>query len=76
MKTSKPSRVLIMVNRDRCGICGCCVPVCPPAAITLHDAYLAVDNDTCTECMKCLPVCPTNALYDVPAAALAPVGGR
>ncbi|MBN1965939.1 MAG: 4Fe-4S binding protein [Anaerolineae bacterium] len=66
---------MIMVNRDRCGVCGCCVPVCPPDAITLHDAYLEVNNDTCTECMKCIPVCPTNALFEVLADSLVTVGG-
>ncbi|MFC1960679.1 4Fe-4S binding protein [Chloroflexota bacterium] len=70
MKKTPKDPVLILVNRDKCGICGCCVPVCPPDAIVLHDAYLAVDNDTCTECMKCIPVCPTNALYDIPAEAI------
>ena len=69
-RTKTQSRVLIKVDRDKCGICGCCVPVCPPDAITLHDAFLEVDNDTCTECMKCIPVCPTNALFDVPAEAV------
>ncbi len=75
MNHSKQSHVLILVNRDRCGICGCCVAVCPPNAITLHDAYLAVNNETCTECLKCIPVCPTHALYDVPAEPVAVPGG-
>lgn len=76
MNPSMQSNVLIMVNRDRCGVCGCCVPVCPPQAITLHNAYLEVDHEACTECMKCLPVCPTHALYEIPAEAIrTPVGG-
>jgi ferredoxin len=70
MTPSSQSHVLIMVNRDRCGICGCCVPVCPPDAIVLHDAYLEIDHETCTECMKCIPVCPTRALYEIPAEAI------
>ena len=74
MKKSRQSQVKILVNRDRCGICGCCVPVCPPASLTLHDAYLEVDHETCTECMKCIPVCPTNALFDVPIEAVATIG--
>lgn len=76
MRKSSPDSVLILVDRDKCGICGCCVPVCPPDALVLHDAFLAVDHDTCTECMKCLPVCPTNALYMVPVAeAMVQQGG-
>ncbi len=67
MTNPSRSHILIMVNRDRCGICGCCVPVCPPDAMVLHDAHLDIDHDTCTECLKCIPVCPTNALYQVPA---------
>lgn len=70
MKKPSPDSVLILVNRDKCGICGCCVPVCPTDALVLHDAFLAVDHETCTACMKCLPVCPTHALYAAPVEAV------
>ncbi|RMG83156.1 MAG: 4Fe-4S dicluster domain-containing protein [Chloroflexi bacterium] len=56
----------IAVDRDTCGICGACVPVCPPDVITLHDNMLEVDNSGCTECMKCVKVCPVSALKAVP----------
>jgi len=71
MKATSQAPIVILVNRDRCGICGCCVPVCPPDAIILHDNFLAVDNETCTDCLKCIPVCPTNALYAKPESAAA-----
>jgi ferredoxin len=75
MPASKPTPIFIAVNRHRCGICGCCVPVCPPDAITLHDNYLAVNNDMCTDCLKCIPVCPTHALSAIPQEAVAARGG-
>lgn len=70
MKQARPAPIRIEVHRDRCGICGCCVPVCPPDAITLLAAVLTINNDTCTDCLKCIPVCPTNALYAVPEAVI------
>jgi ferredoxin len=67
---------LIVVQRDRCGICGACVPVCGSGALTLYDTYLAVDNERCTSCEKCLAVCPTHALSKVAAQAIVVMSGE
>jgi ferredoxin len=75
MNNSSNSRQLMMVNRDRCGVCGCCVPACPSGALILYDAYLHVDQEACTDCMKCVSVCPTKALYGVSAEAVVSFGG-
>lgn len=75
MSPSSPRTSLLMVDRDRCGICGCCVPVCATVALVLHDAYLEVINDRCTSCQKCIVVCPTHALSEVALTAMATQGG-
>jgi len=74
MTPSSPRTALLLVERDRCGICGCCVPVCATAALVLHDAYLEVINDRCTSCQKCIVVCPTHALFEIPLAEAAARG--
>ena len=76
MKRHWNDQMAVAVNRDRCGICGCCVPICPPDAIALHDSYLEVDQDACTGCMKCLLVCPTHALVTIPLQAIATKNGE
>lgn len=66
----------VRVERDRCGICGCCVPVCPSGALILHDNFLEVVSAACTGCQKCVVVCPTFALIEVGAVAIpGEVGG-
>lgn len=69
------STSLIIVQRDRCGICGACVPVCGPDALVLHDNYLEVINDRCTSCEKCIAVCPTHALELAKAEPVTLLGG-
>lgn len=66
---------LIIVQRDSCGICGACVPVCGSSALVLHDNYLEVNNDRCTACEKCLAVCPTHALLRVDAESVVLLNG-
>lgn len=75
MMTSTQNPMLIVVQRDRCGICGACVPVCGTNALTLHDTFLEVDNTLCTGCEKCIAVCPTHALFQVAADAVVLLDG-
>ena len=53
---------MIIVHRDICAYCGCCVSVCPNGALELIDAYLEPDEETCTSCAICSRVCPLGAL--------------
>jgi NAD-dependent dihydropyrimidine dehydrogenase PreA subunit len=52
---------MLIVRRDICGYCGCCVSVCPEGALELIDAYLSVEKN-CTSCGVCAKVCPLGAL--------------
>jgi len=52
---------MLLIHRDICGYCGCCVSVCPEGSLELIDAYLESD-DRCTGCGLCAKVCPVGAL--------------
>ncbi|WP_312641133.1 4Fe-4S dicluster domain-containing protein [Hydrogenoanaerobacterium sp.] len=46
------------VGRE-CVACGCCVSVCPKAAIRIESGVIArIDAKTCIGCGKCAKVCP------------------
>ncbi len=64
MATRQAARLAVQLKivRDRCGICGACVPVCPSGALVLHDSFLELVADRCSACEKCVAVCPTHAL--------------
>ncbi|HWQ65099.1 MULTISPECIES: 4Fe-4S binding protein [Methanospirillum] len=53
---------MIIVRRDICAYCGCCISVCPEGALELIDAYLDVDANTCITCGICVRACPLGAL--------------
>ncbi|MDD5418350.1 MAG: 4Fe-4S binding protein [Methanomicrobiaceae archaeon] len=52
---------MLTIHREICGYCGCCVAVCPEAALELIDAYLSVDG-RCIDCGICARACPLGAL--------------
>ncbi|MDI6858717.1 MAG: 4Fe-4S binding protein [Dehalococcoidia bacterium] len=63
---------MILVDEEKCTLCGACVEACPWQSISLAEGRLTIDRDLCAECGACLPVCPTGAIYEVevaPAAA-------
>jgi ferredoxin len=53
---------MIVVHRDICAYCGCCVSVCPNGSLELIDAYLEPNEETCTSCTICSRACPLGAL--------------
>lgn len=56
---------------SRCVACGCCVPVCPRAALHVHGGMAArVDETLCIGCGKCVKACPAAIIRLVAREAL------
>lgn len=56
----------LVVDHDKCTLCGDCIPACPFAALEIQEDKLVV-LDTCTLCGACIEVCPVDALSIVGA---------
>lgn len=51
------------VDQNLCVACGCCVKVCPVAAIQVWRGVAAqVDPDKCVGCGKCARECPASVI--------------
>jgi len=51
----------VMVETERCQLCGNCVHVCPDGAITVTEVKV-IDTDLCTTCGCCVSTCPHQAI--------------
>lgn len=48
---------------NECVACGCCIPVCPKAAIKIISGVTArVDGEICIGCGKCARICPADVI--------------
>jgi len=53
---------MLMIDLDRCDLCGTCVGVCPVDCMELSELVLTVNQNICTSCNKCVIICPMAAL--------------
>ncbi len=53
---------MIVINPDKCDLCGTCVSVCPVDCMEITEQYLVIDDQTCNLCEICVKVCPLKAL--------------
>ena len=53
---------MILIDQDRCDVCGVCVGVCPENCMELGANYLEIDDAACTLCGRCVLICPVTAL--------------
>ena len=52
-----------VVSKKECVACGCCIKVCPRAAITVPFGVCAeVDYGLCIGCGKCAKECPASVI--------------
>jgi pyruvate formate lyase activating enzyme len=58
----KEKRKDLFIREERCTLCGDCLDVCEPGAISLDGGTLQVDRSTCTSCGLCIDVCLPGAL--------------
>ena len=52
----------ILIDEQKCDLCGTCVGVCPENVIGMSITKLFIDHAGCTRCSKCIWVCPVRAL--------------
>ena len=61
--SEKRKRRRAMVDQAICVACGCCVKVCPMAAIEIVRGVRAqVDASRCVGCGKCVKECPASVI--------------
>ena len=52
-----------IVDTSQCVACGCCVKVCPRAAISVpHGINAVIDEKLCVGCGKCAKECPASVI--------------
>ena len=52
-----------LVEKALCVACGCCLKVCPMAAISVYKGlYAQVDPEKCVGCGKCAKECPASVI--------------
>lgn len=63
METTAKKRREAVVDQSNCVACGCCVKVCPRAAIRIVGGIMAqVDRSLCIGCGKCAKECPASVI--------------
>lgn len=63
MQEIKRKKKKAQVEQTLCVACGCCVKVCPLAAISVYRGlYAQVDLDRCVGCGKCEKECPASVI--------------
>ncbi len=63
METKRKTRRQAQVDQSLCVACGCCVKVCPLAAIQVfHGLWAQVDRERCVGCGKCARECPASVI--------------
>lgn len=63
METKRKTRRQARVDQSLCAACGCCVKVCPLAAIQVfHGLWAQVDRERCVGCGKCARECPASVI--------------
>lgn len=51
------------IQKSECVACGCCVKVCPKAAIIIYKGiYAQINPNLCVGCGKCELACPANVI--------------
>lgn len=54
------------IPKEKCVACGCCVKICPRAAIRIkHGVYAEVDLEKCVGCGKCAKECPASIIRGI-----------
>lgn len=69
----------IIVDHERCKMCGACTKSCFMGALSLSDGKIIRDNSLCKGCGLCITTCPNKAVsaaVDDLQAAVTELKGR
>jgi len=56
-------RILPVINKQKCVLCGLCVDICPEAVLSLQaDKLVFANPQNCTFCAACEESCPEGAV--------------
>lgn len=60
---SMADRILPVINKQKCILCGLCVDACPEGVLDLQEGELAFANpQDCVYCATCEETCPEGAV--------------
>ena len=51
------------VIEKKCTVCGCCINICPPEAISFKKEKALIDQAKCIGCGECLSACKFDAVF-------------
>ena len=60
--SERMTKISIIVNRNKCVLCGECVKHCPAEVMSQKNDKIYVDHDLCIECYCCGESCPNGAI--------------
>jgi len=61
--SSRPAKLSVKIDEEKCIACGLCQKVCPAEAIvTLDNKKRQITTNICLTCFKCQEVCPSDAI--------------
>ncbi|MEM1620074.1 MAG: 4Fe-4S binding protein [Fervidicoccaceae archaeon] len=52
----------LIVDREKCDLCGKCVEVCPARCLAMGRSSLVVESEKCIACYACVLLCERGAL--------------
>ncbi len=52
----------IVINHEKCTLCGKCIEACPMNLIKKVGNKMKVQNSRCIKCRMCITVCKNNAI--------------
>ena len=60
---------MVVLDPEKCMLCGGCAAVCPADCITVYEACLEIGSELCTDCGACIKICPMGAMAQEEGAA-------
>lgn len=52
----------VIVDHEKCNLCGLCVELCPSLVFKNESGKVVVNENLCIGCLGCIPLCPVKAI--------------